>query len=159
MANIKLNTRFGELSIDPSKVITFPNGIPGFEKNTKWALFHEVSEDGKPVNGVVVHLLSLDDGNVSLPLTDPSLFGFSYEIELSDSDTAELKLEDPNDTLVLATLSDNNSAPHSAVTLPAANIYANISAPILINMKSQIGMQKLLIGKKAKVKFATELVM
>ena len=160
MANIQLNTRFGELSIDPAKIITFPNGIPGFENNKKWTLFHEVDENGEWISGVVVHLLSIDDGRIALPLTDPGLFGYSYEIELSDSDAAELKLEDPNDMLVLATLSDNNSTPHSVATLPETNIYANIAAPILINTKSQTGMQKLLVGnKKAKVKFTTELAL
>ena len=159
MTDIRLNTRFGELSIDPSKIITFSRGIPGFEKNKRWALFHEVDEKGNRVGGVVVHLLSIDDGNVALPLTDPSLFGFSYEFELSDSEVAELKLEDPNDLLVMATMSVNKDAPLDNDLPPAANIYANISMPILINTRARIGMQKLLADKKAKVRYSTELIM
>ncbi len=159
MTDIQLNTRFGELSFDPSKIITFPRGIPGFEKNKRWALFHEVDENGKRVGGVVVHLLSIDDGNVALPLTDPSLFGFSYEFELSDSEVAELKLEDPSDLLVLAVMSTNKEAPLGKDLPPAANTYANISMPILINTRSRTGMQKLLADKKAKVRYSTELIM
>lgn len=159
MANIQLNTRFGELSIDPCKIITFPRGIPGFEKNTQWALFHEVDDNGNRVSGVVIHLLSIDDGNVALPLTDPSLFGFSYEFELSDSEVAELKVEDQNDLLVMATMSANKEASLGKDLPPAANVYANISMPILINTRSRIGIQKLLVDKKARVKYSTELVM
>lgn len=153
MANIKLNTRFGELTIDSSKIITFPKGIPGFENYTQWTLFHEVDEQGKRVSGVVIHLQSVDDENVSLPLTEPNLFGFNYELVLTDSEVAELKLEDPNDILVLTTLSARNDAPQSGAAMSAENMYANISAPILINTKSRIGMQKVLAGKESKVDF------
>jgi flagellar assembly factor FliW len=159
MTTIILNTRFGELSIDSSQVITFPRGIPGFETCTQWTLFHELNEQGLPVSGVVVHLQSLDDQNVSLPLTEPNLFGFNYELVLTDSEVAELKLEDPNDVLVLATLSAKNVVAQSGDIMPAANMYANISAPILINTKSRLGMQKILVGRESKVDFRPTVIM
>ena len=154
MENIKLETRFGELNIDPSQVITFPRGIPGFEKSTMWKLFHEVDESGNCVTGVVIHMQSLNDGDVSLPLTDPTLFGFNYDMELSDSEVAELQLDDPADVMVLTALSTkNNVVSENGHKLLTANMYANISAPILINTKSRIGMQKILTGKESKVDY------
>lgn len=159
MTSIKLNTRFGELCIDSSQIITFPRGIPGFEACTQWTLFHELNEQGGTVSGVVVHLQSVDDENVSLPLTEPNLFGFNYELVLTDSEVAELKLEDPNDILVLTTLSSKNIVPQSGETMPAANMYANISAPILINTKSRIGVQKILVGRESKVDFRPSVIM
>lgn len=146
MANIKINTRFGELSIDPAQVITFPRGIPGFEKYTRWKLFHEIDEQGNLIKGMVIHLLSIDDGDVSLPLTDPNLFGFNYNLVLTDSEVAELELDDPNDVLVLTVLSVKNNAPQNDSRHILGNMYANISAPILINTKSRIGIQKILSG-------------
>lgn len=153
MTNIKLNTRFGELSIDSTRIITFPKGIPGFEKNTQWTLFHEVDDKGARVSGVVVHLQSIDDETLSLSLTEPSLFGFNYELVLTDSEVFELKMDDPSEILVLVTLSKNFAAPQSEDTSPLANMYANISAPILINTKSRIGMQKILAGSGSEVGF------
>lgn len=153
MANIKIDTRFGELSVDPSQLITFPKGIPGFEKSTMWKLFHEIDEQGNWVSGVVVHLQSIDDGQISLSLTDPTLFGFNYNLMLTDNEVAELKLEDPNDVLVLISLSVRDTAPQNGRRITAANVYANISAPILINTKSRIGMQKALNDKESKVDF------
>lgn len=148
MANIKVNTRFGELSVDPDQIITFPKGLPGFEKNTRWKLFHEVDDQGNLVNGLVVHLLSIDDGDVSLPLTDPALSGFSFNLALTDSEITGLEIENPSDVVVLAVLSVKNDAPENGLKKVTGNMYANISAPILINTKSRIGMQKILSGNK-----------
>lgn len=153
MADIKVDTRFGELSIDPSQVLTFPRGIPGFENSTKWTLFHELDEQGGWASGVVVYLQSLDDGDIALPLTDPTLFGFNFDLVLSDSEIAELQLEDPNDVLVLTTLSLKDPAASKTQRPSMADMYANISAPILINTKSRIGMQKALIARESKVDF------
>lgn len=152
MANIKVNTRFGELSIDPDQIITFPKGIPGFENNTRWKLFHEIDDQGNLVGGMVVHLLSIDDGDVSLPLTDPALSGFNYSLELTDDEVAELELEDPSDIMVLTILSVKSDAQQNALKKVAGNIYTNISAPILINTKSRIGIQKILSGNESSGK-------
>lgn len=149
MANIKINTRFGELSIDPDQIITFPKGIPGFEKCTRWKLFHEIDDQGNLANGMVVHLLSIDDGDVSLPLTDPALSGFNYNMALTDSEVAEIELEDPSDIVVLTVLSAKSDAPGNELKKVMGNMYANISAPILINTKSRIGMQKILDNNKS----------
>lgn len=147
MANIKVNTRFGELSVDPAQVITFPKGIPGFEKNTRWKLFHEIDDQGNLVNGMIVHLQSIDDGDVSLPLTDPALSGFSYNLTLTDSEMAELKIEDTSDVVVLTVLSVKSDTPQDGYQKVVGNMYANISAPVLINTKSRIGMQKILSNR------------
>lgn len=149
MANIKVNTRFGELNVDPAQIITFPKGIPGFEKCTRWKLFHEIDGQGNLANGMVVHLQSVDDGDVSLPLTDPTLSGFNYNLTLTDNEIAELKLEDPSDVVVLTALSVKSDAPQDGYKKVIGNMYANISAPILINTKSRIGMQKILNNSKS----------
>lgn len=151
MANIKVDTRFGELEVDSSQVITFPRGIPGFENSTHWKLFHEIDEQGNWVSGVIIYLQSIDDSDILLPLTDPTLFGFNFDLVLSDSEVAELKLEDPNDVLVLTTLSLKGQAAGGGGRVSFADMYANISAPILINTKSRIGMQKMLTSKDVEI--------
>ena len=143
MADMKLETRYGELSFDSSQIITFPQGIPGFEQNRKWKLFHEIDEKGHWRNGVVLYLQSLDDPAISLPLTDPVLFGFNFNLMLSDAEAAELQLDDPCDVLVLTTLSLGHPEAVNSYPLPVSAMYANISAPILINTKACIGMQKI----------------
>lgn len=146
------STRFGQLEVDPSTILKFPRGIPGFETSTDWKLLYEEDDDGKPRAGIVFHMQSLTDPDVTLPLADPSVFGFNYEFVLSDSELAELKLEDPADLAVLVLLSSKNPSSQSG-PLSIHDIYANIAAPILINIKSRIGVQKIFAGPEAKVGF------
>jgi flagellar assembly factor FliW len=165
MEHIKLNTRFGEVDVDPSRIITFPNGLPGFESYTRWMLFHELNDKGEPVSGVVIHLQSLDNEKVTLSLTEPNLFGFNFELVLSDAEVAQLQVERASDILVLTTLSEKDVTARalsaqdvvSKIYVPVSpdDMYANLSAPILINIKSRIGVQKILVPGEAKIGFRT----
>jgi flagellar assembly factor FliW len=146
------STRFGQLEVDPATVLKFPRGIPGFENSTEWKMLYEEGDSGKPTAGIVFHLQSLSDPDVTLPLADPAVFGFHYEFVLSDSETAELKLEDPSDLAVLVVLSSKSVLPPDR-PLSLQDVYANIAAPILINVQSHIGMQKVFAGPEAKVGF------
>lgn len=151
MTDMKLKTRYGELSFDSSQVITFPHGIPGFEQYRKWKLFHEIDESGNWRNSVVLYLQSLDDTAVLLPLTDPVLFGFNFNLALSDTEAIELQLDDPCDVLVLTTLSLGYPEAVNSQPQPVSAMYVNISAPILINTKACIGMQKIAIVRESGI--------
>lgn len=143
------STRFGQFEVDPSTILKFPRGIPGFETSTEWKLLYEEDDEGKPKAGVVIHMQSLTDPDAALPLAEPSVFGFNYEFVLSDEELAVLQLEDPADLAVLVVLSNRNPQPQNQPT-PIKDIFANISAPILINTKSRFGMQKIFTGTEAK---------
>ncbi|MFN3327900.1 MAG: flagellar assembly protein FliW, partial [Fervidobacterium pennivorans] len=69
-------TRFGELEIKDNEVITFPNGIPGFEELRKFAILNI------PETRPIQWLVSLEDENVSFPLIDPWLVLETYEVDL-----------------------------------------------------------------------------
>ncbi len=146
------SSRFGQLEVDPATILKFPRGIPGFESSTEWKLLFEGDDHGNPMAGVVFHLQSLADPDVALPLADPAVFGFNYEFVLSDSEIAEIQLEDPADLTVLVVLSSKSVLPPNR-PVSMQDIYANIGAPILINAKSRLGMQKIFAGPEAKVGF------
>lgn len=146
------STRFGQMEVDPATVLKFPRGIPGFETSTDWKLFYEQDENGKPKAGIVFHLQSLSDPDATLPVADPMVFGFNYEFVMSDSELAELKLDDPANLAVLVVLSSKNPLPQNH-PVSMQDIFANISAPILVNVKSRLGMQKIFAGPEAKVGF------
>lgn len=119
--------RFGTLEVDPAKIIEFPRGLPGFEDCKRYTLLEPQSEEAK-----YFILQSLDDPALAFHVADPGLFGFTYEIALSDEDAAEIQLTDPAEAAVAVIL----SKPHDN-----ARISANLHAPLIINMASRRGLQ------------------
>ena len=125
--------RFGTLEIEPSKIIEFPNGLAGFEECRRFYLFHQDGEASAQPNYFI--LQSLDDPAVAFHVTDPALLGFSYQIELSDEQVELLKLSDASDVAVAVMLvkEDSGSAPNE--------LRANLKTPLIINTRSQRGLQ------------------
>ena len=119
-----------DINIDPNTLFTFPEGIPGFESCKRFKLFH--LED-KPN---VQWLQSIDDTSVLFPITTPESLDFSYQIELSDADCSLLDLKDPETTAVAIIVYRNND--------PKGNIVANTRSPLILNLESRKGMQKVL---------------
>jgi flagellar assembly factor FliW len=138
---MKINsTRFGTHEIDPESILTFPQGIPGFENCTRFKLFHE--DKAQPV----VHWLqSIDDPNVSFSVVDPAKFGLNYEITLSDEEVKQLSVENTGDIAVMLI------AYKPQAGTAGANVSANINGPILLNTRMRLGMQKVLVGLEADV--------
>lgn len=121
------SARFGTLEIDPSKIIEFPRGLPGFESCRRFALFDMEGEDSK-----YFILQSLDDTEIAFHISEPSRFGFSYEISLSDEDAAAIGLTDPADIVVVVILSKADDE---------APVSANLNAPLVINLATRKGLQ------------------
>jgi flagellar assembly factor FliW len=123
-------TRFGELEIKDNEIITFPNGIPGFEELRKFAILNI------PETRPIQWLVSLEDENVSFPLIDPWLVLETYEVDLSKQDLDILQVEDPSDLVVW-----------SIVTIPIGKpelATVNLKAPVVVNIKKGIGIQVIL---------------
>ncbi|MDW5418199.1 flagellar assembly protein FliW [Iodobacter sp. CM08] len=133
-----LNTRFGEIDIDPETVLTFPLGMPGFEKCTRYKLLHE-----EQPNPRVRWLQSLDDADLSFSLVQVEHLGLSYEVELSDEECALIELEDTADAILLLLL--------SRPLEEGREISANTQAPVVLNIKSRKALQK--VGIRADIVF------
>jgi flagellar assembly factor FliW len=125
---------FGELSIDPSTVITFDNGLPGFEDSKRFKLLHKESDD-KSVP-VVFWLQSVDRPELSFSVADPATFGFNYSFTLTDAEVAALGDGAPADVLVLVLLFKDEAT---------GGINSNVKAPLVINTKTLKGLQKILV--------------
>jgi flagellar assembly factor FliW len=128
---MEINTRYGKQVVAKSSLLTFPEGLPGFEDLHHYKLFHE---EGK---STVYYLQSTEDPDIRLPLVTPQACKVDFRIDLTDEEVSKLQIESDADIVVVVTLSDN---PDDA----AAGITANFMAPIIINTQSRIGMQKTL---------------
>lgn len=121
---------YGSLDMEPSKIIEFPHGLPGFEDLHRFSLFHPEGE--APAYFI---LQSVDDPAVAFHVTDPVRFGFNYEISLSDEETETLALSDINDAAVVVILIRDGGAAGDAP------LRANLNAPLVLNVNARRGLQ------------------
>jgi len=99
------STRFGSQQVDPTNILFFPNGFPGFEKDRRFQLLHETND-----NPVLYYIQSLDNPNLTLYAVSASHFGMHYEIMLTDEDILSLGSESLEAISILCIVSkDNNS--------------------------------------------------
>ena len=122
------NNPITPLDISPDKVINFPEGLPGFESCKRFGLFNQ-DEDG-----TLFSLQCLDDASVAFTVADPAVFGFRYDMPLTEADIGALGLS-PGDEVAVAVMVFKGES-------GSAGINANLAAPLLINMRSQMGLQR-----------------
>jgi flagellar assembly factor FliW len=128
--------------IDSGKNITFPLGIPGFEKYTKFTIFH------KEENGISVYWFeSVEQPKVTFTLVDPTVYGLNYELRLTDEETKLLEAEDASSIAVLLILKKSEQQDSA----PLVGLNANIAGPVIINMKNRVGLQKVIIRPNVNV--------
>ncbi|BCG63919.1 MAG: flagellar assembly factor FliW [Methyloprofundus sp.] len=122
----------GAQSVDPDTVITFPQGIPGFENDTRFKFFHQEGSD------IVYWLQSLDNEEVLFSVAHPAQFNINYNFTLTDAEEALLELDSVDDLIIMILLhkSDDESA--------EPTIKGSIQAPLVINGKTRLAIQKAL---------------
>lgn len=124
---------FGKIEVADDAVIQFPQAISGFPNCKRFTLVHEQGAGNAPASFT---LQSLDDPAVAFQIADPTSFGFNYELELSPAEAALLKADSPEDIAVMLVLFRRE--------LGKSPIEANLRAPVLLNTKTRLGMQKVI---------------
>ena len=129
-------TAFGLQEFNPQTVLSFPEGIPGFEQSSEFKFFHQEEDNA------VVYLQSLNDPDLVFSVISPDTLNIFYEFSLNDEEVALLKLDDVQDVFVMLIVykSSDDTEKHPL------DINANIMAPLVINSKARIGIQKRLTG-------------
>lgn len=132
-------TRFGEIEVEDSSVITFNKGIPGFEEYKKYALIPADEKGESPF----FFLQSIEEVEVNFFLVDPFSFFKEYDIKLEDQMVDKLELNDPTDAIVLTTVTAKGEIKDATT---------NLKAPLVINNNRQLGMQIVLDNKDYLIK-------
>lgn len=120
---------FGPKEIDASEMITFKQGIPGFENLHRYVLLKYRNDSPFLI------MQSVDSGELALIVIPLVTVVPNYSIDLSDDVAAELKLAKPEDAAAVA-----------VVVLPAdiAQATVNLAAPIIINQQEHLAKQVIL---------------
>jgi len=125
--------------IDSEKVVTFPRGIPGFEKYTTYLVYHKEENE---LNAF--WLESCDQPEITFTIVDPGQYGLSYDLELTDEERDLLQAEGAEELGIFMMLSKREG---NGKTSPVLN--ANIAGPVIINPRTRIGLQKVI--RRAKL--------
>lgn len=118
--------RFGTFELTDKKALQFPNGIPGFEELRSFILME--TEETKPL----LWLQSVENKHIALPVVIPFELISDYYVDVRESELEDLKLDVPEDLLVLC-----------VVVIPedVKKMTANLASPIVVNAKRGIGKQ------------------
>lgn len=127
----------GEIQYEENNVITFNKGIPGLNELKKFILLD--LEEYEPFK----LLQSLEDDEISLIVTSPYEFFSEYEIKLSEETTKNLKIDSPEQVMILTTVTLNSDV---------KKITTNLQGPIVINIYNNLGEQIILDNSEYKVK-------
>lgn len=133
-----INTKqFGSIDIDESEIISFPDGLFGFESLKKFTL---IEEPDSPM----MWLQSCSESDLAFVILRVVDFMKEYDLSISQSDLESVGTEDPSELDVFA-----------IVTIPLENpseMTANLMGPVIINMKDKKGRQVISLCDKYKTK-------
>jgi flagellar assembly factor FliW len=142
---MKLTTRiFGEVEIEDSKIITFPNGIIGFPDLKKFTLMHDEDDGDSGSTNTIKWLQSIDEPGFAMPVMDPLIVCPDYSPEIDRTKIEEVGELDDEDILVLVTV----TVPHDLEKMTV-----NLMGPFVINVKEMKGVQSIVENDNYPVKF------
>ena len=131
---------FGEITIDDDRIIKFSQGIVGFPDLTDFALLHD-SEKG---TDSIHWLQSLQEPGFAMPVMDPLRVCPDYNPEVDDEILQNLGELNPDEMLVLVTMT---------VPKDVKLMSVNLKGPIVINAAQKTAIQVIVEGDEYPVKF------
>ena len=126
-----VTSRFGTISVDDERIITFTKGLLGFPGSSRFALIQTSDEN------YFFWLQSTDDPNLAFVVTDPTIFFKDYDIPLRDETREELQLTDESFAQVFVICNKVGDW-----------LTGNLLGPILVNAQNRIASQVVLTEKK-----------
>lgn len=124
-------TRFGVISVEDDRIMTFSQGLLGFPDHHQFALIQTGEEN------YFFWLQSVEDPNLAFVITDPTTFFRDYTVQVREETQTEIELEDVSD----------------AQTFVICNkvgewLTGNLLGPLVINVRNRKGSQIVLTDKK-----------
>ena len=120
---------FGEIDVDGEKIVTFEDGLIGFENLKQFTLIYNNESE---TSGTVTWLQSLDEPMVAFPALSPFYVMTDYNPIVEDEVLASL-----------GQLTEENTAIFLTLTVPSdiTKMTTNLKAPIIINVDTKKGCQ------------------
>ena len=122
----------GVVQVQDDKILTFEEGLFGFEDYKKFAL---IDSEYEPF----IWLQSIENQNLAFLIIDPFLVCSSYEADIDDSSLAKICVTKPEDVVIM-----------TIVTVPqdGSAITANFQGPLVINKQNKKCLQVILTDNR-----------
>lgn len=132
---------FGEIELDEDKILTFENGIMGFEDCRRYTILYNNESGTRPV---ISWLQSLDEPGLALPVINPVFAREDYNPVVEDELLSGIGELTPENQIIFVTLT---------VPKDLTKMTANLKAPIVINADTRKGCQIIVENPEYKVKY------
>jgi len=127
------NIKFGEVSVERESIITFPNGIPGFERFKEFGLVAVEEEDP------FLRLLSTQEPSLGFVIVNPMLVWADYDPDIGNDELDGLDIARVEDLEVYCVVTLSN--------VPQ-DVTVNLKGPICINTQTMKGKQMILVDDR-----------
>jgi flagellar assembly factor FliW len=124
-------SRFGRLTLDDERIMTFPKGLLGFPEYNRFALIQTSEEN------YFFWLQCVDNPNLAFVVTDPTTFFKDYTVPVKGEVQQELGLEDVNHAQVFVICNKVDEW-----------LTGNLLGPIVVNASNRVAQQVVLTEKK-----------
>lgn len=130
-------SRFGQLEIQESDVLFFPEGLLGFSEFKHFVLLED------PQDEIFVWLQSTETPNIAFPVLEPEFFVPNYKLTLAKNDLEAMGLK-----------AQEKLRSFSIITIPedAKLMTANLKAPIVIHISSKVARQCVLQDNSLQIR-------
>jgi len=134
-----ITRHFGEIDFEESRVVTFPQGIPGFPEDKRF-LFMSENED----EDMFFWLQSLDDGDVAVTLMEVYKVMPDYAPCVDEAELDDIRSDDDTPFVI-----------YNIVVIPdyVRQMRVNLRAPIFINMEEGIAKQAICTNDEYPIRF------
>ena len=124
-------TRFGRLSVEDERIMSFPGGLLGFPDHTRFALIQTGEEN------YFFWLQAVDEPNLAFVVTDPTIFFKDYDVPVREETQRELMIDDPSSLQCFVICNKVGDW-----------LTGNLLGPIVVNAQNRLAQQVVLTEKK-----------
>jgi len=124
-------SRFGQLDVDPERLITFDDGILGFPKEHRFALIQTGEGSG------FYWLQSVDRVDLAFVVCDPRLFVADYQVPAKLADLECIGMTDPDQAQVFTIVNKVDGL-----------LTGNFQGPLVVNVANRRARQLVLSDKR-----------
>ena len=123
-------TRFGQVEIDESLIITIPEGILGFEDLERFIILDHFDKESP-----FKWLQSIEDPSLAFVITDPLIFLPDYKAKINKEELVSIQLPEAGKAVIVVIV--NIKRDHSEITI-------NLQGPLVINPEKKLAKQCIL---------------